>query len=825
MVRGAILSDSGCIKMQGVLFYLIMSSSTEGSVWWGELPQPFPEKGLKLLTQAVDEHAILAVTNAHGVILHVNDLFCRISGYQREELIGQTHRVIRSDYHNAEFFSDMWKTITAGGVWSGVICNRAKDGSLYWVDSTIVPLIDQGKTAGYLALRSDVTDLKQAQLENERLIEELLIQADDLRLAQGQFAALFNHSSIGISWREMDEDGRPGLNHCNSRFCEIIGLSVKEARDIGNVARATHPDDWREQEVLTREVYAGKRDWFRMTKRYLHANGKIVWASLSVSVLRDKNGRVTHHFAILEDVTSQHEAEEALRGSEARWRTYLETASEILYALTPDRKFKFVSPAWSLKLGHPIAEVLGRSFFDFVHPEDVELCQKFITDVLAGRSDRLQIEYRVKHLDGHWVWHASSGARYSDRNEQNAFFGVGRDISVRRQAQEELRAALKSREELERIVNRSPSVAILWRFEGEDWPVEFVSQSIAQFGFLPEQFTRRELSFLQITHPEDQDRVRAEMQAHFFSGDEEYNQEYRIICADGRVRWIDDHTIVRRNAEGLITHHEGVLTDITERKLAEEREQSMLEREMRMAREVQQHLLPTDFPFLDEVEIDALTQPSRHLGGDYFDVLKIDEHHYGFVVADVSGKGAPAALMMAACRSALRLAAERNVSPRDVLIRLNRSLRPDMPPRMFITLFYAVLDKRNLSLRYCRCGHEAGLLIKPGHAQACLMEKGGFALGMMEDELFAEGLEEGEILLEEGDLVVLYSDGVNEATNGRGEEFGRDRMVEVFARFGDQPLGKVLQRLDRHLRQFSALAPREDDRTLLLLRRRRKTVD
>ncbi len=759
------------------------------------------------LRQGLDEHDIVALTDEGGAIRYVNQRFCDISGYTDAELMGKNHRVLKSGQHPAAFYARMWETITEGEIWRGAICNRDKAGNFYWVQTTILPLLGlAGRKLGYLSIRTDVTRLVLAE-------RELALKTRELQL-------LFDHSPIGLSWREFNVRGVPGANHVNQRFCELIGLTREEASDLANVQRVTHPDDWRRQAELNAEVYAGKRDSFTIEKRYLRRDGQTVWAILTVVVVREADGRVTHHFAMLEDITARHLAEEELRRTESRWRTYIQTASEILYALTPEGRFKFVSQAWTAKLGHPVDEVIDTLFRDFIHPEDVGLWDDFFLRTLVTGGDGEGIEYRVRHRDGRWVWHATTGSAYSDRDKRRAFFGVGRDISIRRQAQHELRTALTRLEEMARIVDRSPSVVVLWRAEEGNWPVEFVSASVRQFGYTSEDLMSRRISFRDITHPDDRERVGAELEAHASAGHLEYNQEYRIQCADRSVRWVDDHTIVRLDEAGRVTHHEGLITDITERKRAEEHARIAQERELTLARDVQQHLLPSSFPVLGRVEIEVLSQPSQQLGGDYYDVLPVDDHHHGFVIADVSGKGAPAALMMASCRAILRLSAPGELSPAAVLRRVNRAIQPDMPPGMYITLFYGILNLDTLALRFCRAGHEAGLLLRAGGGAPELLGDGGMALGMAPDDLFDATLDEGRVLLAPGDLLALYTDGINEACNASGEEFGRDRLADALRRSPHEPLADILRRFDRYLRQFCTLAPRHDDRALLLARAR-----
>ncbi|HEX2913341.1 MAG TPA: SpoIIE family protein phosphatase [Chloroflexia bacterium] len=240
------------------------------------------------------------------------------------------------------------------------------------------------------------------------------------------------------------------------------------------------------------------------------------------------------------------------------------------------------------------------------------------------------------------------------------------------------------------------------------------------------------------------------------------------------------------------------------------RERERIEYELKVARLIQQTLLPKDLPALLGWHLNAFYQPAREVGGDFYDFLYFDDGTMGIVIGDVTDKGVPAALVMATTRSILRGAAQNSRSPGEVLAQTNEQLFLDIPPKMFVTCLYALLDPNTGHLQFANAGHDLPYL-KRG-SRATQLKATGMPLGLMPGMFY----EESEIQLEEGDCVLFYSDGLVEAHDPNREMFGFPRLGNLIGYYDEEkPLNEYL--LD-HLASFTGQDwEQEDDITMVTL--------
>ena len=282
-------------------------------------------------------------------------------------------------------------------------------------------------------------------------------------------------------------------------------------------------------------------------------------------------------------------------------------------------------------------------------------------------------------------------------------------------------------------------------------------------------------------------------------------------------------------AEGRFTEdHLKVLTTLASvaairvengRLLEEQMERERMEHELQLASEIQQRFLPSAAPQMHGYELQGISFPCYEIGGDYYDFIEREDNRMVIALGDVSGKGTAAALLMSSLHAAIHAQATSNHSLVETISEVNRYLAENTPANRFVTLFYAELDPQMGALSFVNAGHNPPII---AHAAGTVehLAAGGLPLGIMPDAFYREG----HTQLQPGDVLVAYSDGVSEAVNPAGEEFGPQRLYEVIARNLDASASGIRDRIEAALSKWAQGTPASDDITLVIVKRQAEAV-
>jgi serine phosphatase RsbU (regulator of sigma subunit)/ketosteroid isomerase-like protein len=278
--------------------------------------------------------------------------------------------------------------------------------------------------------------------------------------------------------------------------------------------------------------------------------------------------------------------------------------------------------------------------------------------------------------------------------------------------------------------------------------------------------------------------------------------------------WTTPIIVINRVSGGKIAEEwsADIVTPFLEEIERQARERERVEQDLRVAQRIQQASLPEEVPELEGWQINPYYKPAREVGGDFYDFLELPNEHLGLVVGDATGHGVPAALVMSTTCGMLRAVALTVDSPGEVLARVNEALSVRIPPNMFVTCFYAILDLKYGSLRYANAGHDLPYVRRGGDAEELMAR--GMPLGLIPGMSY----EEKETILEAGEAALFYSDGLVEAHNPGGEMFGFPRLRSLVAEHDEE--GLLVDFLMDKLRSFTGYGwEQEDDITLVTLQR------
>ena len=364
----------------------------------------------------MDQHDIVSTTDIAGRITSVNNKFCEISGYSREELLGKNHRVLKSTHHSKSFYEDIWKTISSGNVWHGIICNLNKQGKEYWVESTIVPFLDEkGKPYKYVSARTDITLLRQSEERLERSQAFANIGTWDWNIQNGE-----------LFWSD--------------RIWPLFGYTKESTKTTyDNFLAAVHPED-REAVVDAINNCVEHGADYNLEHRVVWPNGSVRWVHERGDVVRGEDGVPLHMLGVVQDIHARKNAEQGLIEREKQlreaqtlarignWQANLVTG-ELIWSDEIYRIFGYEPKSF---------EPSVKAFHAVVHPDDREKVNE--SEKLAEQSGYHDVQHRIVLPDGS-VRHVHELAQAETDNEGDVIRlkGTVQDITERREAEIRLR--------------------------------------------------------------------------------------------------------------------------------------------------------------------------------------------------------------------------------------------------------------------------------------------------------------------------------------------------------------------------------------------------
>jgi PAS domain S-box-containing protein len=325
---------------------------------------------IELLNQrfAMDQHAIVSITDIDGKILYVNDKFCEISGYQREELLGKNHRISNSGIHSPEFFKAMWTTISAGYAWHGEVCNANKDGQHYWVDATIVPFLDEnGAPYQYIAIRTDITERKR--------------MAERIASSEREYRNVVN--SLNEVVFRTDTEGR--WTFLNPAWTEVTGFTVDQT--IGK--KFIDYIYMRDQESARggfAEMMSGEVSITRHEARYVTRDGGYRWIDVYAQLETDRSGKTIGLVGSLTDITVRRQATAQIKENLNFVDALVESIPLPVYLKDPQGRYLRLNNAFGKFFGVNVEEWVGKTVFELLNAENAAFHFKLDNELMRNRG-------------------------------------------------------------------------------------------------------------------------------------------------------------------------------------------------------------------------------------------------------------------------------------------------------------------------------------------------------------------------------------------------------------------------------------------------------
>ncbi len=528
------------------------------------------EETLRKFQRAVEQSpSCIIITNTTGAIEYINPQFTRLTGYTPTEVYGQNPRVLKSGLTPPHVFQSLWRTIAGGNEWHGELCNRKKNGELFWELASVSPILDDhGTITHYVAVKEDITQRKHAE-ETLRILNADLEQRVHERTAELLAAnqrLQFHVENSPLAVIEWDNDFRvsfwsPQAEHVFGwSSAEVLG---KRSDEWGFV----YLDDQDNVNAVMTRLLDGTEPRNSDTNRNHTRSGEVIWCDWYNSVLRDEAGNLVSILSLVLNVNERKQAEEALRQSEEQFRAFFEQAP-LGIGVSRNGITLMVNPAYVCMFGYDDAsEIIGQPIATQIAPDERQTTVERAQRRMDGAAVETHFPLTGLRKDGTCfptICDVSTMTLMDGGIASVAFFT---DITEQKHAENALR---ESERMLATLMSNLPGMAYR-AYNDEHWTMRFVSEGCtALTGYPPSSLLENAaLSFADLTHPDDRQAVWESVQAALRER-QPFQITYRVITADGSEKWVWEQGCGIFAPDGALETLEGFVIDITEQRQAQE---------------------------------------------------------------------------------------------------------------------------------------------------------------------------------------------------------------------------------------------------------------